>query len=141
MKSKYTLKVFPAGLWREVYRVIEISGEHSLNDLCSVILKAFDFVDEHLYEFCMDNRMYSEYSYQADPEDGEPSTRIRLDKMGLKSKQKFSLHYDFGDDWMFTITVQNITETSEKIKPTVIKEKGSIQQYPEWDDEDCDYDL
>ncbi|MGN0395809.1 MAG: hypothetical protein ACI4EF_10620 [Coprococcus sp.] len=39
-------------------------------------------------------------------------------------KQKFSLHYDFGDDWMFTITVQNITETAEKTVPKVIKEKG-----------------
>ena len=44
-------------------------------------------------------------------------------------KQKFSLHYDFGDDWMFTITVQNISETSEKIAPNVIKGKGSIEQY------------
>lgn len=51
-------------------------------------------------------------------------------------KQKFSLHYDFGDDWMFTVTVQNISETSEKIDPKVIKGKGSIEQYPDWDEDD-----
>lgn len=136
--KKYTLRVFPTELGREVYRGIEIFGEHSLDNLCSAILSAFDFVDEHLYEFCMDNRMCSGYSYRSDSEGGEPSTRIMLDKMGLEIKQKFSLHYDFGDDWMFTITVQSIAETSEKVKPTVIKEKGSIQQYPEWDDEDCE---
>ena len=39
---------------------------------------------------------------------------------------------------MFTIVVQNILETSEKIEPNVIKEKGSIEQYPEWDDEEYD---
>ena len=120
MKKKYTLKVYPAGAGREVYRVIEISGEHSLDDLCGAILSAFDFIDEHLYEFCMDNRMYSQYSYQP--------------------KQKFSLHYDFGDDWMFTITVQKIEKTSEKVATTVIKEKGSIEQYPEWDEEEEDYE-
>lgn len=130
--KKYTLKVFPAGCGREVYRVIEISGEHSLDDLCEAILSAFDFLDEHLYEFCMDNRMYSDYSYQSDPEGGEPSTRVSLDKIGLMVKQKFSLHYDFGDDWMFTITVQKITETAEKTAPRVIKEKGKIEQYPDW---------
>lgn len=27
---------------------------------------------------------------------------------GLREKQKFSLHYDFGDDWIFTVNVQNI---------------------------------
>lgn len=134
MNKKYTLKVFPAGAGREVYRVIEISGEHSLNDLCGIILSAFDFVDEHLYEFCMDNKMYSDYSYQSDPENGEPSTKVKLDKLGLVIKQKFSLHYDFGDDWMFTITVQNITETAEKTVQRVIKEKGAIKQYPDWED-------
>ena len=94
MKKKYTLKVFPAGNGREVYRVIEISGEHSLDDLCGVILSSFDFIDEHLYEFCMDNRMYSDYSYQSDPESGEPSTKAKLGKIGLMAKQKFLLHYN-----------------------------------------------
>ena len=140
MKKKYTLKVFPAGNGREVYRVIEISGEHSLDDLCGVILSSFDFIDEHLYEFCMDNRMYSDCSYQSDPESGEPSTRVKLDKMGLVAKQKFSLHYDFGDDWMFVITVQKIEETQEKVAPKVIKEKGAIEQYPDWDEDEDDYE-
>lgn len=134
--KKYTLKVFPAGAGREIYRVIEISGDHTLDDLCGAILSAFDFIDEHLYEFCMDNRMHSHYSYQSNPEGGEPSTRVKIDKMGLVAKQRFSLHYDFGDDWMFKIVVQKITETSEKTVPNVIKGKGSIEQYPEWDDEE-----
>lgn len=140
MEKKYTLKVFPAGLGREVYRVIEITGEHSLDDLCDTVLKAFDFDNEHLYEFCMDNRKYSKYSYQVNPEYGAPSTRVKLDKMGLQIKQKFLFHYDFGDDWMFTISVQNITETPGKAAPAVTKEKGFIQQYPEWDDEEQDYE-
>lgn len=140
MKKKYTLKVYPAGNGREVYRVIEISGEHSLDDLCGIILSTFDFIDEHLYEFCMDNRMYSDYSYQSDPENGELSTRVKLDKIGLVAKQKFSLHYDFGDDWMFVITVQKIEETQEKVAPKVIKEKGVIEQYPNWNEDEDDYE-
>lgn len=136
MKEKYTFKVFPTGAGREVYRIIEISGEHSLNDLCGAILSAYEFTDEHLYEFCMDNKMYSDCSYQSDPEDGEPSTRVKIDKIGLAEKQKFSLHYDFGEDWMFTIVVQKIAETEEKVAPTVIKEKGYIEQYPEWDEQE-----
>ena len=39
----------------ENYRNIEICGDSTLNQLCQVILEAFDFIDEHLYEFCMDN--------------------------------------------------------------------------------------
>ena len=140
MNKQYLMKVYPAGRGREVYRNIEICGDNTLNQLCQIILEAFDFIDEHLYEFCMDNRMYSEYSYQSDPEGDEPSTDITLDELGLSKGQKFSLHYDFGDDWMFTITVSKINEIPEKMESRIIKSKGNIQQYPdldedEWDDE------
>lgn len=42
------------------------------------LMEAFDFMDEDLYEFCMDNRIYSEYTYQLDPEGDEPSAEITL---------------------------------------------------------------
>lgn len=138
MNKQYLMKVYPAGWGREVYRNIEISGDDTLNRLCQIILESFDFTDEHLYEFCMDNRMYDEYNYQSDPDGDEPSTEITLDELGLVEKQKFSLHYDFGDDWMFTITVSKISEVQEDFEPRVIKSKGTVQQYPDWDEEDFD---
>lgn len=82
--------------------------------MCQVILELFDFTDEHLYEFCMDNRMYDEYNYQSDPEGDEPSAKITLDELGVVEKQKFSLHYDFGDDWMFVITVKKSVKYQKK---------------------------
>ena len=86
----------------------------------------------------MDNRMYSEHAYQSDPEGDESSADIILDEVGLCKGQKFALHYDFGDDWMFTITVSKISEVQEDFEPRVIKSKGTIQQYPDWDEEDFD---
>ena len=139
MSKQYSMKVYPAGMGRNVYRNIEICGDESLDRLCGIILEAFDFIDEHLYEFCMDNRMYSEETYQSDPEGDEPSTDITLDKIGLYKGQKFSLHYDFGDDWMFTITVSKINEVGESFEPRIVKSKGYIQQYPDFDEEDWDY--
>lgn len=59
----HTMKVYPKGLGREAYRVIKISGSATLNGLCKAILDSFDFTDDHLYEFCMDNKMYSRDSY------------------------------------------------------------------------------
>ena len=135
MGKVYTLKVYPAGMSRSVYRTIQISGSETLDVLCGVIINSFDFIDEHLYEFCMDNRMYSDCSFQSDPEGDEPSTKIRLDKLHLFKGQNFSLHYDFGDDWMFTIHVQKIEE-DEKQASKVVKAKGEIEQYPSWDDWD-----
>ena len=131
MSKQYSIKVYPAGMGREVYRNIEICGDETLDRLCQIILEAFDFDDEHLYEFCMDNCMYSENSYQSDPEEeDDASTDIALDKLKLNKGQKFSLHYDFGDDWMFTITVHKINEVEESFEPRIVKSKGQIQQYP-----------
>ena len=136
MNKLYLLKVYPNGNGREVYRKIEITGDATLDDLCRTIIASFDFIDEHLYEFCMDNRMYSDYSYQSAPECGELSTQIRLDRLRLQEKQKFLLHYDFGDDWLFTINVEKINKTEMAILPRVIKQKGEIEQYPDVDDWD-----
>ena len=92
--SRYTLKVYLAGQGRSVYRIIEISGKDTLDRLCEFIMESFNFIHEHLYEFCMDNKMYSDDSYQFDPEDDSPSTDIAIDKLRLAKGQKFSLHYE-----------------------------------------------
>lgn len=39
---------------------------------------------------------------------------------------------------MFTITVSKISEVQEDFEPRVIKSKGTIQQYPDWDEDDFD---
>lgn len=141
MEKKYTFKVYPAGRGREVYRVIEMSGTETLDTLCEFILETFNFIHEHLYEFCMDNKRYSEDNYVYDPEDDEPSTDIKIDKISLNKGQNFSLHYDFGDDWMFTIHVQKIENSDTTVTPALLKSKGSVEQYPSWDEwEEEDFD-
>ena len=132
--KKYTFKIYPAGRCREAYRVIEMAGEKTLENLCEYILECFDFTDEHLYEFCMDNKMYSEYSYEYNPEDDDSATVIKIDKIGLVKGQNFSLHYDYGDDWMFTIHVNKIEETNASVESKLIKSKGKVEQYPSWED-------
>ena len=114
-----------------VGRTVQSERERTgtLRELCWVILDAFDFDHDHLYEFCMDNRMYGRHAYQACPRYDEPSVDIKLDELALHKGQKFSLHYDFGDDWMFTITVFKISEVKEPIESRIIKTKGFIEQY------------
>ena len=138
--NRYTLKVYPAGGSRIAYRVIEISGKDTLERLAEVILQAFDFFHEHMYEFCMDNRMYSDDSYQSDPEPGERSVRVALDRTGLYKGMNFLFHYDFGDDWKFVVHVQKI-QVREYAVPEVTGGKGKVVQYPdvEFWGEDCDF--
>ena len=41
---------------------------------------------------------------------------------------------------MFTITVSKISEAEESFEPRVVKSKGYIQQYPDLDEADWDYE-
>ena len=128
--KKYLFNVYPLGYGKEVYRKIEICGSYTLDDLCYTILDSFDFDNDHLYEFCMNNKKYDENNYYVKPDEGERSTNIALDKIGLIKGQVFSLHYDFGDDWMFRIRVSKIDEVSKEEIPFIAKSKGYISQYP-----------
>jgi len=40
--------------------------------------------------------------------------------MELMEKEMFSLHHNSGDDWMFTIIVQNIQEDSKTMEPHIV---------------------
>ena len=128
-EKQYLLKVYPAKKSRVAWRKIEICGNDTLTDLCTIILDAFNFDHDHFYEFCMDNRPYSNNAYTIDRDADYPEINIVLDTMELYEKQKFSLHYDFGDDWMFTIDVVKIVSVENYFKPHVIGSKGKVKQY------------
>ena len=141
--KKYQMKVYPKGLGRNVYRVLEICGKDTLMELCDAIMDAFDFIDEHLYEFCIENGPYQPGNYHRQPDPDFPedkSANIALNRLRLQKGQKFLLHYDFGDDWIFVITVQKIMETNQYTSATILKSKGSVEQYPDYDEEEWDDD-
>ena len=142
--KQYTLKVYPKGQARTAYRVIEISGDDTLDRLCDVILYAFDFDRDHLYEFSMSGRLYSDDNFSNTQDyEGQPSTDIKLDQLGLQKGQNFIFHYDFGDDWVFQIHVQKMQDEKARTIAHVTDAKGSVEQYPdydEWDDEEGEWD-
>lgn len=129
MEKQYLLKVYPARKSRVAWRKIEICGSDTLTDLCTIILDSFSFDYDHAYEFCMDNRPYSDNSYTIDRDADYPEINVVIDTMGLSEKQKFSLHYDFGADWMFVIDVVKIRSVEDYFKSRVIDSKGEIEQY------------
>lgn len=133
---QYTFKVYPKGRGREIYRVFTMSGQDTLDDLCDYILQEFDFSHDHLYEFCMDNHPYSGYGLQYRDEMGETQTDIPIEELRLSKGQKFTLHYDYGDDWLFVITTQKIENVDAYQSAKTLKTKGEVEQYPEYDEWD-----
>lgn len=128
------------------YRHIKISDQATLQELSDEILDAFEFFNDHLHEFFMDNRAWSDIdSYSMlmeDDEGGRYTCDYTLQDVGLKPGKKFLYIFDFGDEWRFPCRVlKALNESTEE--PQVIRTMGKPPiQYGDLDiwDEDEDED-
>ncbi|MDO5133447.1 MAG: hypothetical protein Q4D81_10775 [Eubacteriales bacterium] len=112
----------------KVERVLEVPGIRTLEDLCISILNSVEFDFDHLYEFNIRGRRY-----EGQPYGGGTQIRTKLYSLKLKKGETFALWYDFGDDWIFSIYVEDVlNETGDGIH--VLSRKGTVEQYPDYDE-------
>jgi len=129
--KSYIFKV-ATGYRKGIWRKIQISTGATLDELSSEILCAFAFDQDHLYAFYMDEKGRKRnvpvyYSPQCD--DTPRADSVFLDQLDLTPGSKFLYLYDFGDEWHFTVTLEQEVEevTSE---PYVIAVRGEApEQY------------
>ncbi|MBT9778901.1 hypothetical protein GPL15_20710 [Clostridium sp. MCC353] len=133
----YQLKVAPV-YNNQVYRVIEIDGNRTFADLSDAILNAFKFDHSHLYMFSKSRKPYDPKGYYHPMSDRNISAdKVRLRDEKLVVRNKYLYLYDFGDEWMFYITVTGIRETEKETPVSTIKSKGDLWQYPDWEEDEC----
>ena len=112
----------------EIYRIIEICGKNTLDDLSDTILNSFKFDKDHLYLFNMDMEPYGNNSYELNPQGEGKSTKVSLNEIIEKEDQIFLYLFDFGDEWMFPLIVEKI-KRGKCLKPKIIESKGKLEQY------------
>jgi hypothetical protein len=152
---KYQLRVSIIGI-PKLYRIIEMSGNCTFNDLHNVIFEAFDRYDHHLYSFFITRKdtnntraIYNspEITHPQNVEDimgfgkrKKSTAKTKIVDAGLNEGDVFHYLFDFGDDWWHRIKVQKVVETdSKKRHIRLIKSVGeSPPQYPDWDDDEYD---
>ena len=153
---KVELRQTPYDEGEGTWRVIEIKGSQTLDQLHRAIFKAFGRWEQHLYSFYLssDRRDASrEYAspYLFEEDDFAPGTRphnarhTKIDQLSLHSRQTFNYVFDYGDDWEHMITVLRVLdEAGVGQYPRVVERHGdSPAQYPrlpgdEYEDEDFD---
>ncbi|WP_194841058.1 plasmid pRiA4b ORF-3 family protein [Sporosarcina cascadiensis] len=136
MEGVYTFKVsFERGIWRKMV----LPGNLTMHKLHECIVNSFDFDDDHLYSFFMDNQLWSRNCIASPLDDfGHPdASKVRIDSLGLLPGQQFLYLYDYGDEWTFEILMERIDETDNSItSPFISASKGkSPAQYYMEDDE------
>lgn len=130
--------VISVSLGTGCYRHIQISASATLYKLHQAILNAFEFDDDHMHAFFMDNKRWSQWdcyvSSKSEPTD-RLTKRYSLQKAGVAKGKRFLYLFDFGDEWVFQCKV--LRETDEKTDiPGVIRSVGEApEQYPSYDEE------
>ncbi len=129
-RGSVTFKVsLGAGVWRRIV----VPAERDFDDLAKLILDAFKFDDEHLYQF----RYQDEYATQRTFDDPRCSDvdeyyadEVTLGEAGLFPRQLLEFRYDFGDDWRFDVLVEKLDASEARAKPAVLAKEGKApRQY------------
>ena len=138
MAKEYIFRVKPKG-YRNNYRVIRIGCKRTLDDLHMAILDAYDFTAEHLYMFSPNRKPYDRNGYYSPyDEEHKSADQAVLEALGLKLGDCWLYLYDFGDDWMFDVTLESIEDGRGNKKAEVMDGKGELEQYPDWEEDEDD---
>ena len=133
-----------------VWRVIEIRGNQTLDQLHRAIFKAFNRWEAHLYSFYLSKNRRDTSQEYASPyffEDDEVGTDLprdaalaTLDSLGLTTGSTFDYMFDYGDDWEHRLEVLGFSDEKPTGRyPRIVEKHGaSPPQYPEMDEADHD---
>jgi len=122
----------------QAYRKLSIPSTINLDELASSILTAFNFDNDHLYEFIFKNDygIKERIAHSYIESDNEWDTcEFLVAELPLYEGMELIFHFDFGDDWQFLLVVESLVKgDSGGLKPKVIEKQGTPpEQYPDWD--------
>ena len=113
-------------------RVLRLNLSDSLYSLHNMIQKAFNFDDDHLFEFYLGRGIFRKtYTIPEGQTSGEELSvyETKLGDMGLGKGQTFSYLFDFGDSWWFDIKVLQIAEGKVEAPAIIKAENKPPRQY------------
>ena len=115
--SLYLLKIKLLYIEPDIWRRFVVPSDIKLNHLHDVIQIVMGWNDCHLHEFLLGSKCYT-----ANPEfkeDGEKTSRYRLVNLIKEKGQTFGYLYDFGDDWLHEIILEDSEYQNQKLKSEV----------------------
>jgi hypothetical protein len=124
--------IFRAALvgWRGISRKLAVRGDETLADLHQLLQFAFEWDDDHLYCFWLSDKFWDRTSgiRYRDPywglDEGEKSSRARLDELDLKVGDKLSCLFDFGDEWRVRLTLAEVRPAGTGPCPPILESRG-----------------
>ena len=127
----YAFKVSLKGA--RVSRTVELRSEQTLDDLHFAIQNAFRWDSDHLYSFYMSGEEDDRYAFACPYEGDRPpwTDEAIVGELGLVKGHQFTYLFDYGDNHVFTIKVEDIRPQAGPGKyPRVVEKQGEApEQY------------
>lgn len=96
-----------------IWRTVEVPGHFTLHELHYVIQDAMGWTNSHLHSFRIGRTTYA----PPDPDSDLPckdSTLVTVDKIASKTGKTFQYLYDFGDDWVHAVRVDEVRRIAKE---------------------------
>ena len=128
--------VFEAELvgFENVTRTISARGDLTLVDLHYALQAAFDWDDDHLYSFWLDDfwapgaERYTHpcpVSQRPAPGANPRSAQIRLDELRLAAGQRLTYVFDFGAEWRVQLDLRAVVDDDGSASPRLLRSTGT----------------
>ncbi len=120
------------------YCQIRLSGSATLFDLHNFIQNAFEWGNDHMFAFFMDNKFWNPKSeYSANPLGEGRAANTNIQNLSLLKGMSFAYVFDFGDDHRFQVDVLTIETETDEMEEGIIKIVGTPPvQYEDWNNEE-----
>ncbi|MFO7684342.1 MAG: plasmid pRiA4b ORF-3 family protein, partial [Chloroflexota bacterium] len=106
-----------------------------------IILKSVKFDNDHLHQFSYQNRFGTiervNHSYM---DEGPYTDERQIGDLPLRIGQTMVFLFDFGDNWEFDVTLEEVDEEKTLAKPVILESKGAAPpQYRSWGGDESDW--
>lgn len=112
----------------KVWRKVLVPAHFTFHQLHMVIQAAFGWENSHLYLFSPKGyRSHPVIGVEMDDFDADPtlgSKKTKLSSIFITKGQKFTYIYDFGDDWVHNIVVEEIID-QKSVRAEFVSGKGA----------------
>jgi len=112
-KRLFVLKVSLQHLRPPIWRRLRVPGDFTLADLHEATQAVMGWDNFHQHSFLVDSRSYSPTDEEGRTPDGDlDEAAVVLDELDLSSGSAIRYTYDFGDDWVHSVAVEEIVPRS-----------------------------
>jgi hypothetical protein len=107
-KDIYKIKITLLDIKPPIWRSVAVPGDITLAKLHNVIQAVMGWTNSHLHEFRSKDMVFAVPDPEYDTVDVINERRVKLSDVIEKPKRQFQYIYDFGDDWIHQILVEQI---------------------------------